>query len=369
MTKNQREFLGFPPPPGSSPGQALAPPCKGKGKVVAYLRAIRRLAVAVSRVLRPSAGQDSANPRRVWIPASAGMTSGLGGPVVPGLPSLRRRPGSRYVGTEHRDLATAIAVALAAILLAFTPCLAAPNFPQLTGQIVDNAGLLSAEDRAAIEADLKALEAKSTDQLVVVTLPSLDGYDIADYGYQLGRHWGIGQAGKDNGVLLIVAPNERKVRIEVGRGLEPVVTDLMSTLIIENAILPEFRRGNFGAGIRAGVRDIKDTLLGDAEAVKERARGLDRGDGPDWIGLLLIAFWIAIFVYIVYAQARYAAQAPQTVSRDGRRLRRGRARDDGFVIFPGGGSGSWGGGGWSGGGGGWSGGGGGFGGGGGSGSW
>lgn len=267
---------------------------------------------------------------------------------------------------------TAIAASFVlAAIAAFCPhAFAAPNFPELTGRIVDNAGLLSADDRAAVEAELATLEAKSSDQLVVVTLPSLDGYDIADYGYQLGRHWGIGQAGKDNGVLLIVAPNERKVRIEVGRGLEPVVTDLMSTIIIQNAILPEFRRGNFSAGIRAGVRDLKDTLLGDAEAVKERARGLDKGDGPDWLGLFLIAFWIAVVLYVVYAQYRYASQAPQTMSRDGRKLRRGRAaRDDGFVIFPGGGQGSWGGGGWSGGGGGWSGGGGGFGGGGGSGSW
>jgi uncharacterized protein len=142
----------------------------------------------------------------------------------------------------------------------------------------------------------------------------------------------------------------------------------MSKIIIENAIVPEFRRGNFGAGIRAGVRDIKDTLLGDAEEVKARARGLDKGDGPDWLGLLIIAFWIAIFIYIVYAQSRYAAQAPQTLGRDQRRRAR-RGQDGGIVIFPGGASDSWGGG-WSGGGGGgWSGGGGDFGGGGGSGSW
>lgn len=261
-------------------------------------------------------------------------------------------------------------LALAVIGLASASALAAPAFPPLTGQIVDNAGLLSADDRAAIEGELRALEEKSTDQLVLVTVPSLGGYEIEDYGYQLGRHWGIGQKDKDNGVLLIVAPTERKVRIEVGRGLEPIVTDLMSRIIIENAILPEFRRGNFAAGIRAGVRDIKDTLLGDAEAVKERARGLDRGDGTDWLGLLMIAFWIAIFLYILYAQSQYAAQSSQPLGRDARRrARRDRARDDGLVVFPGGASDNWGGGGWSGGGGGWSGGGGDFGGGGGSGSW
>ena len=262
--------------------------------------------------------------------------------------------------------AAMLLVALASSMSAF----AQPTFPTLTGRIVDEAKLLTEVDRYNIETALTVLEEKSTDQLVVVTVPSLQGYEIEDYGYQLGRRWGIGRAGRDNGVLLIVAPNERRVRIEVGRGLEPVVTDLMSRIIIENAILPEFRRGNFGAGIAAGVRDLKDTLLGDAEAVKERARGLGKRDGPNWIGILLITFWIGIVLYVAYAQWRYAQSQPQTL---GRRRRDRRSADFG----PGAGSGSWGGGwpsggggGWSGGGGGgWSGGGGGFGGGGGSGSW
>ncbi len=133
---------------------------------------------------------------------------------------------------------------------------AEPTFPPLTGRVVDNAKLLSASDVQTLTTELAELEGKSSDQLVVVTLPSLDGYDIADYGYQLGRAWKIGQAGKNNGVLLIVAPNERKVRIEVGRGLEPILTDFMSRLIIENTILPEFRRKDFAAGIKLGVRDI-----------------------------------------------------------------------------------------------------------------
>jgi uncharacterized protein len=272
-------------------------------------------------------------------------------------------------GREAERAIAAALFALVAIVLAVMPALAAPTFPQLTGRIVDDANLLSAADRAAIESELKALEEKSSDQLMVVTLPSLQGYEIEDYGYQLGRHWGIGQEGKNNGVLLIVAPTERKVRIEVGRGLEPIVTDLMSRIIIENAILPEFRRGDYPAGIRAGVRDLKDTLLGDAEAVKERARGLDAGDGPDWLGLLMIAFWIAIVIFIIYVQSKQAAQQQQSLGKDSRRRRARRMRDAGPVIIPGGYSDSWSGGGWSGGGGGWSGGGGDFGGGGGSGSW
>ena len=106
-----------------------------------------------------------------------------------------------------------------------------------------------------------------------MTVKSLEGYSIEDYGIGLARKWGIGQKGKDNGVLLIVAPNDRKVRIEVGRRLEPMMTDTMSTLIIENAILPKFRRGDFAGGIKDAVRDIKTVLLGDAEEVKRRAQG------------------------------------------------------------------------------------------------
>ena len=128
---------------------------------------------------------------------------------------------------------------------------------------------------------------------------SLQGYSIEDYGYQLGRAWGIGQKGKDNGVLLIVAPNDRKVRIEVGRGLEPMLTDALSSIIIEHAIVPEFRAGDFAAGIKAGVRDIKDVLLGDAEAVKERAQGARRDNSPDTMQVILLIFWICVVFYIL----------------------------------------------------------------------
>lgn len=247
---------------------------------------------------------------------------------------------------------------------------AAPVFPELTGRIVDNANLLTPEDKAAIESELKAIEDKSTDQVVVVTLPDLGGYAIDDYGYQLGRHWGIGQKDKDNGVLLIVAPKERKVRIETGRGLEAHLTDAMGRLIIENAILPKFRRGDFSGGIRDGVRDIKATIEGDAEAVKERARGrVGESLETDYTAIIILALWIAIILFIFYRQYQYARQYPQAAGSNRRRM--GRSRDNGGIIVIPGGSSDWGGG-WSGGGGGggWGGGGGGdFGGGGASGDW
>src|SRR5689334_18989507 len=139
------------------------------------------------------------------------------------------------------------------LLLWLTPASAEPTFPELTGRVVDDAQLLGADDKEQLTADLKVLEDKSSDQVVVVTLPSLQGYSIEDYGYQLGRHWGIGTKQLNNGVLLIVAPNEHKVRIEVGRGLEPTLTDALSKIVIENAILPRFRSGDFTGGIKDGV--------------------------------------------------------------------------------------------------------------------
>ncbi len=264
-------------------------------------------------------------------------------------------------------LALAIAAFAAACLLLLTVALpgtasAAPKFPELTGRIVDQLGILTAADRAEIEETLRALDAKSSDQIVVVTLRSLDGYAIEDYGYQLGRHWKIGQVGTNNGVLLIVAPNDRKVRIEVGRGLEPQLTDTLSKLIIDNAILPAFRRGDFTGGIKAGVRDIRDVLLGDAEAVKLRAKSLrKRTDSvTDITPLLFFMIWVAIVAFIVWKQHQQSKGLPARARR--------RYGDGNVIVVPGGWGGS---GGWSGGssGGGFSGGGGDFGGGGSSGSW
>ena len=269
------------------------------------------------------------------------------------------------------------------LLSSLSPALAQPKFPPLTGRVVDEAGLLSQADREALTRDLAALESKSTDQLVVVTLKSLQGYEISDYGFRLGRAWGIGQGQrKDNGVLLIVVPSERKVRIEVGRGLEPVLTDALTRLIIENRILPAFRRNDFPAGILAGAKDIQDTLLGDAEGVKERARGAKRAPQAQPVDWITLAFWVlilSIFLYSFWQQARAARNLPadyrQGLPDKRRREQRwGRSRDDGWIIIPGSGGGWGGGGGWSGGGdgdsgGGFSGGGGDFGGGGSSGSW
>ena len=247
---------------------------------------------------------------------------------------------------------------------------AAPTFPPLTGRIVDEAAILSAADRQELTQTLSGLEQKSSDQIVVYVAKSLQGYPIEDFGYQLGRFWKIGQEGTNNGVVLIVAPAERKVRIEVGRGLEGQLTDAMSKLIIQNAIIPAFRRGDFPAGIKAGVRDIRDVLLGDAAEVEKRARSLKSRNAPPgeaMFSLVVIGLFALFMIFVMLQQTRYGAQQRARAGAVGRNARRDADRD--IVFIPGGwGRGSGGGGGGNGGG--WSGGGGGdFGGGGASGDW
>lgn len=256
-------------------------------------------------------------------------------------------------------------------LLVASPA-AAQEFPKLTGRVVDNADLLTPADEAALTGKLQALEQASSRQLVVATIPDLQGYPIEDYGYRLGRTWGIGQSEANNGTILLVAPNERKVRIEVGYGLEPILTDALSALIIQNTILPRFKAGDYPGGINAGADEIIKQLQAPPELAEQRAleaaaqqqqQGQSGGEGGSIFPLI---FWGFILLFIILP-----------MMRGGRRGRGRRHRRGGLPIviwgpgFGGGGGGGFGGFGGGGGGGfgGFSGGGGGFGGGGASGGW
>ena len=151
------------------------------------------------------------------------------------------------------------------LLILATPGLASePKFPPLTGRVVDEAGVLDSRTVGELTLMLADHERDTGQQVVVVTLRSLQGYTIEDYGYQLGRHWGIGQKGANNGALLIVAPKEHKVRIEVGYGLEGTLTDAISSTIIQNYILPSFKRGDYSAGIVAATTSILSVLGGNS---------------------------------------------------------------------------------------------------------
>jgi uncharacterized protein len=265
-----------------------------------------------------------------------------------------------------RRALAALAPLLALCLVALAAVqAAAPAFPTLTGRVVDDAGLLSERDQAELSAALAQFEHQTGDQIVVVTVKSLQELPIEDYGYQLGRHWGIGQKDKDNGALLIVAPNEREVRIEAGYGLEGELTDAQDRTIIETEIVPRFRQGDFAAGIKAGVAAMIETLGGTYNPALPPVQAREREQAPSPWPLIVMLPIIAIFLLNFLS--------------DRRRGSRYRGGYGGPIIIPGGwsnrgsgggfGGGGFGGGGGGGSGGGFSGGGGSFGGGGATGRW
>jgi uncharacterized protein len=265
-------------------------------------------------------------------------------------------------------------------LFALAAPAAAQTFPPLTGRVVDQAGLLRPEQVLDLTSKSEALEKQTGRQFVVATVKSLEGRTIEDYGYRLGRTWGIGQKGKDDGVILLVAPAEHKVRIETGYAARVFLTDALSSVIIRESILPRFKAGDFGGGITAGAEQIiKVMSLSPADAQRYAAEASKReaaARANAGSAILPAFFWIMIAIFVLLTMFRRAA---------GRRYRRQKGGVSPWVVlwglnelsnsrrglggggWGGGGSG-WGGGGF-GGGGGFSGGGGSFGGGGASGGW
>jgi uncharacterized protein len=266
-------------------------------------------------------------------------------------------------------------------LFALASPAAAQTFPKLTGRVVDQAHLLTPEQVLDLTSKSQALEAQAGRQFVVATVPSLEGRTIEDYGYRLGRTWNIGEKGKDNGVILLVAPKERKVRIETGYGARVFLTDAVSSVIVREAILPRFKAGDYGGGIEAGANEIiKQMSLSPAEAGKNvaEAEQTQQARAHSGGGALPVIFWTLIITFVFLSHFRRGS---------GRRYRPRHAGINPWVVLWGlnalsrsSRSSGWGGGGWSGGGGGggfgggfggggFSGGGGSFGGGGASGSW
>jgi len=182
---------------------------------------------------------------------------------------------------------TARGVLLFLLLVLALPLQAAPKFPELTGRVVDQAGILTAHTKNQLDSMLAQHEAATSNQVVVATLNSLQGYPIEDFGYQLGRYWAIGQKGKDNGVLLIVAPKERKVRIEVGYGLEGSLTDALSKNIIEAVITPRFKQGDMNGGVLEGTRAILSAIQGTYKPQKNN-RSAKSSNAFDFFGVAVI---------------------------------------------------------------------------------
>jgi len=266
--------------------------------------------------------------------------------------SGRMLPRPRRFALRNGAVLLAAALSLSATTLAF-----AFSFPPLTGRVVDQAGLMTPQSRSNVEDKLKNLEDKSGIQLVVATVKSLQGGDIETFANELFRFWKLGEAKKNNGVLLLVAPTEHKVRIEVGYGLEGTLTDALSSVIIQSAMLPRFRVNDYSGGIERGVDGIISVLTSDASEWQKKAK-VRSEDASGVFNALFPILFFALMLFIIWYLVRHAG------GPGGGR----RGRGGGPVLFPYGGSwGSGGGGGDFGGG--FSGGGGSSGGGGASGSW
>ena len=262
-----------------------------------------------------------------------------------------------------RALATMVAAAL------LSPA-AAQEFPRLSGRVVDQADLLPPADEAALTDKLAAFEARSQQQLVIATVTSLQDRDISDYGTQLGRAWGIGAAGRNDGVIFLIAPNERKMRIDVGYGLEPVLTDALSGRIIRDVVTPRFKADDYVGGINAGTDAIIAQIELPPEQARANAAAAESKSGGGGAGLFFLLFWLLVLFLVIIPILRG--------QRRGKKYRKSSPWGAPVIIWGGGndwgsgrssGGSSWGGGGFGGGFGGFSGGGGSFGGGGASGGW
>jgi uncharacterized protein len=214
-------------------------------------------------------------------------------------------------------LVAALVLCLASVALAF-------NFPPLTGRVVDQANIMSAQSRNDLEAKLKDLEDKSGIQLVVATVKSLDGSDVETYANGLFRNWKLGEAKKNNGMLLLVAPTEHKVRIEVGYGLEGTLTDALSSVIISSAIVPRFKANDFTGGIERGVDGIISVLSGDTADWQPKP-SVRAEDSPQLSNELFSILFLLIVVFVVWSLIRGVRG-----TSSGRYVRRG----GGMIFLP-----------------------------------
>lgn len=211
----------------------------------------------------------------------------------------RRRGGGGSAGTSRfrRNAAHKIGVLIFGLwLLPLLAQAAPPTFPALTGRVIDDAHLLSPASVEQLTDALAAEEQRNGDQVVVVTVPSLQGQEIEDYGYRLGRAWGIGQKGRNNGAIVIVAPTERRTRIEVGYGLEGTLTDAVTSTIVNTIMLPAFKAGQYDQGIVQGTDAVLNVLQG-GEPPAASAQTAPHDQNSKFPALLLIGLVILLLCF------------------------------------------------------------------------
>jgi uncharacterized protein len=176
---------------------------------------------------------------------------------------------------------------------------AAQTFPKATGRVNDFANVIDPATEAALDRDLDQLEQKTSSEIAVATVESLNGMSVEEYANKLFKEWGVGQAKQDNGVLVVVAPNEREMRIEVGYGLEGVLPDGLAGQVIRDDFTPRFKEGDYSGGIRNGVAHLvaiveKHQVLTPEELEKLKRSGVPEFTLPHWIFIPFFGVFVTI---------------------------------------------------------------------------
>ena len=203
-----------------------------------------------------------------------------------------------------------VTVLLCPLLLIAAFPLSALDVPPLTERVVDNANLLNASETEALTSLLESLEEATGAQIAVLTVATLAGDSLESFGIRVADTWKLGQKGEDNGAILIVALAERKIRIEVGYGLEDKLTDMKCGLIIRNVIAPHFQNGDYGEGITAGVKNMVGIVAGDEELVSKRVA--DETLPTDVIPIAAFIIFFLINVLFAMISARYNRRYPSS---------------------------------------------------------
>lgn len=228
-------------------------------------------------------------------------------------------------------------------------------FPKLSGRVVDQAGMLSESTERQLKGAFERHETKTSNQVVIATVDDLGSKTIEQYGYMLGRHWGIGQKDKNNGLILLISKNDRMMRIEVGYGLEGVMTDALASSIVQNTIVPFFKRGDFDGGVMAGSTQILNVLSGKTVEVSRIKSQRNRSGDSDFKIIILLLFFAFFLLMELFDRIMWRRRFPDTPygnNKDGSSYV-GTGYSGGFGGFSGGFSGGGGGFGGGGGGGGW----------------
>jgi len=191
---------------------------------------------------------------------------------------------------RHRSIQFLVIALL--ICIFWVPSLSALEVPALKGRVNDHAAMLSAATRQQLEDILSRLEQTDSSQIVVLTIPSLGGEVLEEFSLKVAGKWKIGQKGFDNGAILLIAQKDRKLRIEVGYGLEGSLTDLMAGRIIRNVIVPQFKAGNFDQGIIDGVQAMIGVVRGEYQAPEKSPKKKD--SSPGFGGLIAFVFFISM---------------------------------------------------------------------------